>query len=356
LAAVEDGKLVETGALSAMRRYYAACLLEKGRLLGPRQGTKDLQEWNFILQLRQATDVAFRDLWAQNLPAETIEAQANWLWRWLYVDMVGLRSTVMKDIPVKEERELTAFQIGSLFSLGISLPFRPKKKGETSARDRYFGWLDRKLVNPLEHSNPGFIESIGHIIARDIERTCRAALKLSGGDQRKGQLLVMTKLFMDLPLDLREHVNLPADVLAAMEVKVHGPGVGLEGLQFDLAEFSAAQAEALAKGTAKLASRDGKVEWKLEREPGKDLALKVTMPDGQVKIWQDPEFAALVPEVAERIERLEALAYVFDCAKATRQAAIQEISRLETPGDRVLRLHEWKKDSPAVGYRELNQL
>lgn len=356
LAAVEDGELVETSALSALRRYYAACLLEKGRLLGPKQGTHDLQEWNFILQLRQATDVAFRELWAQDLPAETIEAQANWLWRWLYVDMVGLRSTVMKETPVNEERELTAFQIGSLFSLGISLPFRPKKKGEKAVRDRYFDWINWKLLAPLEHSNPGFIESVGRIVARDIERTCRASFKLAAGDQRKGQLLVMTKLFMDLPVELREQVNLPADVLAGMGVTVHGPGVGLEGRQFNLAEFSAAQAEALAKGTAKLADRDRKVEWKLDREPGKDPVLKVTFPDGQVKTWQDPEFAVLVPEVAERIERLEASAYWFDCDQATRRAAIQEICNLERPVDRVLRLHEWKSGSAAVAYRELNQL
>lgn len=356
LAAIDDGELVETAALSALRRYYAACLLEKGRLVGPQQGTRDLQEWNFILQVRQATDGAFRKLWELDLPVGTIEAQANWLWRWLYVDMVGLRFTVMKDVPVAEERELTAFQIGSLFSLGITVPFRPRKKGEPSVRDRYFGWLNRKLLAPLEHSNPGFIESVGRIVARDIERTCRGALKLPEGDQRKGQLLVMTKLFMDLPLELREQVNLPADVLAAMAVKVHGPGVGLEGRQFDLATFSAAQAEALAKGTAKLVDRDRKVEWKLDREPGLDPVLKVTFPDGAMKIWQDPEFAVLVPEVAERMERLEKLAFWFDCDQATRRAAVQEICGLEKPADRVLRLHQWKDGSATFAYRELNRL
>jgi tetratricopeptide (TPR) repeat protein len=356
LAAIDDGELVETAALSALRRYYAACLLEKGRLVGPQQGTRDLQEWNFILQVRQATDGAFRKLWELDLPVGTIEAQANWLWRWLYVDMVGLRVTVMKDVPVAEERELTAFQIGSLFSLGITVPFRPRKKGEPSVRDRYFGWLNRQLLAPLEHSNPGFIESVGRIVARDIERTCRGALKLPEGDQRKGQLLVMTKLFMDLPLELREQVNLPADVLAAMAVKVHGPGVGLEGRQFDLATFCAAQAEALAKGTAKLVDRDRKVEWKLDREPGLDPVLKVTFPDSAVKIWQDPEFAVLVPEMAERMERLEKLAFWFDCDQVTRRAAVQEICDLEKPADRVLRLHQWKDGSATFAYRELNRL
>jgi len=356
MAAIDDGEVVETPALSALRRYYAACLLEKDRLLGPKQGTQDLQEWNFILQLRQATDVAFRDLWTQDLPIETIEAQANWLWQWLYVDMVGLRSTVRNDVPFEEERELTAFQIGSLFSLGISVSFRPKKKGEKSVRYRYFEWLNRKLVVPLEHSNPGFTESIGRIIARDIERTCRATYKLPEGDQRKGQLLVMTKLFMDLPLEVREHVNLPADVLAGMSVKVHGPGLGLEGHEFSLAEFSAAQAEALEKGTANLADRDRKVEWKLERKPGKDLVLKVTFPDGTTKDWRDPEMAVLVAEVAERTERLEASAFWFDCDQATRRDAIREICSMEKPVDRVLRLHEWKNGSPTVAYRDLNQL
>jgi hypothetical protein len=99
--------------------------------------------------------------------------ESNWLWQWLYIDMVGLRFTVMNEIPVKEERELTAFQIGSLFSLGISLPFRPVRKGETAARDRYFEWLNTKLLTPLERANPGFIESVAHVVARDIERTCR---------------------------------------------------------------------------------------------------------------------------------------------------------------------------------------
>lgn len=356
LAAVEDGIVVETAALSALRRYYAACLLERGRLLGPKQGTQDLQEWNFILQLRQATDVAFRELWTQDLPEETIEALANWLWRWLYVDMVGLRSTVRKDLPLVEEKELTAFQIGSLFSLAISLPFRPKKKGEKCARERYFEWINRKLLVPLEYSNPGFIESVGRIVARDIERTCRASFKLPEGNQRKGQLLVITKLFMDLPLDLREHVNLPADVLAGMGVKVHGPGLVLEGYEFNLGDFCAAQAEALAKGTAKLSDRDRKVEWKVDREPGKDLVLKVTFPDGSMKTWRDPEFAVLVPEVADRVTRLEKLSHWFDCEQAARYATMQEICSMEKPMDRVLRLHEWKDGSPTVAYQDLNHL
>lgn len=356
LAAVDDGEVVETAALSALRRYYAACLLEKGRLLGPKHGTQDLQEWNFILQLRQSTDVAFRELWTQDLPAETIEALANWLWQWLYVDMVGLRSTVRKDLPLEEEKELTAFQIGSLFSLAIGLPYRPKQKGEKSVRERYFEWLNRKLLMPLEHSNPGFIESVGRIVARDIDRTCRSSFKLPEGDQRKGQLLVITKLFMDLPLNLREHVNLPADLLAGMGVKVHGPSLGLEGYEFNLEDLCAAQAEALAKGTAKLSDRDRKVEWKVDHEPGKDLVLKVTFPDGSMKAWRDPETAVLVPEVADRVTRLEKLSHWFDCDQTARRAIMQEICSMGKPVDRVLRLHEWKDGSPTVAYQNLNQL
>lgn len=356
LAAVENGVVVETGALAALRRYYAACLLERGRLVGPKQGTQDLQEWNFILQIRQSTDTAFRELWEQDLPAEIIQAQAEWLWRWLYVDMVGLRFTAVKEIAVQEERELTAFQIGSLFSMGISLSFRSARKGESSARNRYFEWLNTMLLAPLEHAAPGFIESVAHIVARDIERSCRASLKLAAGDRRKGQLLVMAKLFMDLPLELRERVNLPADVLAGLGVKVHEPTITFEGYQVDLAELSEAQAEALEKGAAKLADRARTVEWKLDRAPAKELTLKVTFPDGQVKTWQDPEFAVLVPKVAGQMERLEDIAYLFDCDEATRRRAIQEICSLEKPVDRVLRMHEWRKDSPQVLYRELNRL
>ena len=355
LAPIENGTIVETGELMTLRRYYAACLLERGRLLGPRQGTPDLQEWNFILGLRQATDGAFRDLWAQNMPAKSVVAQANWLWQWLYVDLVGLRSTVMKEIPVQQERELTALQIGSLFSLGISLSFRPLQTGEASPRELYFNWLHTKLLLPLEHANPGFIESVAQVVARDIERTCRETLKLPAGERRKGQLIVTTKLFVDLPEELRKHVILPADVLAGLGVTVHGPTVMIEGEEFDLAELSAAQAEALANGAAKLSSRDRNVEWHLARVPTTDLTLRITFPDGQEKTWREPELAALVPEVIERMERLERFAYLFDCDTVLRGTAIHEISRLEKPVDRVLRLHEWRMDSPQVLYRELNR-
>lgn len=356
LAGVENREVVETPALSTLRRYYASCFLEKGRLLGPGQGAHDLREWSFILQMRQTTDIAFRDLWTRDLPVETIEAQADWLWWRLYVDIVGLRFTVTKDISVNEERELTAFQIGSLFSLGISMPFRPKTKDELPVRERYFNWLNRTLLAPLEYSNPGFIESVARIVGRDIERACRASLKLPEGDQRKGHLLMMAKLFMDLPEELRAHVDLPADVLAVMKVKVHGPSVGLDGHEFDLAEVSAAQAEALARGTSKLRDRDRKVEWTLNRNAENEAVLTVTFPDGQVKTWKDPEFAVLAPNVADRIGRLEELSYWFDCDQATRLVAVQEICNLEKPVDRVLRLHEWKHGSATVAYRELNQL
>jgi len=356
LAAVENGMVVETGTLATLRRYYAACLLERGRLIGPKQGAQDLQEWHFILQVRQATDAAFRELWEQDLPEGIIQAQAEWLWRWLHVDMVGLRFTVVKEMDVQEERELTAFQIGSLFSSGIGLPFRSVRKGVASARERCFDWLNTMLLKPLEHANPGFIESVAHIVAKDIERTCRKSLKLSVENRRKGELLLTAKLFMDLPLELQEHVNLSADVLAGLGVKVHEPSVDFEGHQIDLAELSAAQAEALEKGSATFADRDRAVEWKLDCDPAKVFTLNVTCPDGQVKMCQNPEFAVLLPKVVDRMDRLEYLAYFFDCDEVTRRAAIQEICIMENPVDRVLRLNEWRNDSPQVLYRELNRL
>ncbi|RXK53472.1 hypothetical protein ESB00_17420 [Oleiharenicola lentus] len=355
-AEVKNGVVIETRELSTLRRYYAACLLERGRMIGPRPGTTDLQEWNFILQLRQAVDTAFRELWESDLLADIVVVRSNWLWRWLYVDMVGLRLTVNPELTAKEEKELMAFQIGSMFTMSIAVPFRSARKGEPSARERYFKWLSDGLVAPLEHANPGFIESVAHIVAKDLERSSRRSLKLAAGNERKGQLLVMAKLFMDLPVEVRQHVNLPADVLAALGVTIHGPTVTVEGVEFDLAEFSAAQALALDGGTAELSSRDRQVTWKVARDGEKELTLRVTLPDGVVKEWRDPEFAALLPDGAERIRRMESLGYLFDCDRAGRRTAIEETAGLDKPVNRVLRLHEWRKGSPEVLYRELNSL
>lgn len=359
-AQVVEGELVETPALATLRRYYGACGLDRWRLLGPgKPGPgQDVREWKFVLDLRSAVDEAFRGVWAQpDVAPEVRLAQANWLWRSLYVDLVAVRHTLVDNFTAGEERNLTAFMVGSLFALGIGMTIQKAKKGVVTPQEAYFEWLDTRLLLPLENSNPGFTDDVAAVVAKDLVTTCRLALGTKSPEARKVQVFIAANVMMSLPEPLLQKIKLPAEILAEMKVTVQGPSLDVDEHTYDLEALSDAQAEALRGKPSSVKERSGDQVLYLERDGAAEgLVLKMrTDPSGAAKNWRDPMFGVLLDRVAERMAHLEKQPLWFDCDAETRRKAIHDICVTDRAVDRVTKTQGWMNGSPQFAYADIER-
>jgi tetratricopeptide (TPR) repeat protein len=360
-ARVTDGLLVETPALATLRRYTNACLLDRERLLAPQPSDgnrRDIREWDFVLQIRRAADEALRKIWEQQSDGIDIRrAQADWVWRSVNVEVLGIRQTLITKRQPGEERELTAFSVGTMFTLGILLPrsIAGASAATVAPRKAYYDWLVERILLPLERSNPGFIELVAKIIRDDVTATVRTALRAKQRQERLGACAAMQQLVWNLPNDLLQKLDLPADVLSGLGLTAHGPSISVEGGEFDLVAFWAAQADAVNGRSAHVADRTGKRGLTFVREDlPKGIALRISdSASVEVKIWRDSAYPLLVDDVAKRIAYLESHPDWFDCSERARREAIQRIANAGKPSDRSNLVHEWINESPAVKYRRL---
>lgn len=361
-ATVNNGTLVETPALAALRRYLAACLVDRERLLAPlapvEGGRQDIREWEFALQVRRASDETLRKIWEQQSDSlEVRNAQADWLWRAVFLDVLGMRQNLVVERPIGEERELTAFAVAMNFLVGITLSISvPGASDATPApRKGYYDWLTTRLLQPLERSNPGFVGLVAKLVADDVTATTRAALKKKSKATRIGECAVMRQLVWNLPNDLLQQLDLPADVMAGIKLKANGPTATVDGGEFDVGALWAAQAEAINGRPGQVQDRTGKRQLSFVRDdkPG-GITLRVSdTASAEPKFWRESAYPLMLDAVAARVADLEQHPEWFDCPAAERQEAIQAIANAERPADRAERLHQWINKSPTVWYRQL---
>lgn len=361
-AVVTEGRLVETPALACLRRYINACLLDRERLLPPQksagEGRQDIREWDFAIQTRRAADEALRKIWNQESDSLEIRtAQADWLWRCLYIEVLGMRQALIVERQSGEERELTAFSIGSMFTLGILLPLTvPGASAATvPPRKAYYNWLTEQVLLPLDQSNPGFIDLVAKIVAGDVTATTKAAQREKRPKFRKGKCALMGQLVWNLPNELLQKLDLAPEVLKAIGLAAQGPAISIEGSDFDFAAFWAAQTEAINHRQGFVVDRTGTRELAFVRQDvAEGVALRVKdSAAAEPKVWREPAYPLMLDDTAERIAFLEKHPDWFDCPEADRRDAIHRIVSSERPADRANRIHEWINQSPTIKYRQL---
>ena len=361
-ATVNNGVLVETPALAALRRYLAACLLDRERLLAPlaptEGGRQDIREWEFVMQVRRATDETLRKIWEQQADSlEVRNAQADWLWHAIFLDVLGMRQNLIVERPIGEERELTAFAVAMNFMIGmtLSLTVAGGSDATPAPRKAYYDWLTSRLLQPLERSNPGFIALVAKIVANDVSATTRAALGKKQKDLRLGECAAMRQMVWNLPNDLLQELDLSADVMAGIGLKANGPTASVDGGDFDVFALWTAQAEAINGRPGQVQDRTGKRRLSFVRDNKPErITLHVSdTASAESKFWHESAYPLMLDEVAPRIAHLEQHPEWFDCPLDQQSESILAITNAERPADRADRLHQWINKSPAVWYQHL---
>src|SRR5207245_2272039 len=107
--------------------------------------------------------------------------------------------------------------------------------------------------------------------------------------------------------DLLQKIILPADILAAMKVNVHGPSADVEGHTYDMDLLTQAQSEAVNGRPASVLDRTGRQKLYLYPDPtAAGVGLKLQVGNAtETKNWRDPVFPVLLDDVGARIAFLE---------------------------------------------------
>ena len=122
----ENGFLIATPELRILRRYIAACLLEKNVLQFPpmpeNTSNKD-GEVAFVLNLALVIPRAIVSLWREESSEEKCIAQSDWLIDNLYLELHGLLKTIDQEKPDQNDRQLAGMTLSGLIDGAISFPF-----------------------------------------------------------------------------------------------------------------------------------------------------------------------------------------------------------------------------------------
>lgn len=367
-ARVENGRVVETDALTSLRRYYASCLLDKDILQLASPGgdaPNPHSELPFVVQIINATANAIADVWADDrTDVETAAARADWLLNNFYTGNYGcshLRRDDVAPSSIFTPARIIAQDISNLLMRGVSMHGNPLVTEPVQRRNHYFNWLTERIISSSYGSHPDVVKAT----AKELEERFRLVKGLTAGTPENEPLTraFMGKFFLDLPDVISNEMELDSEMTEWLRLKL-GSIITAAGMSFAAADYWKAVETALAGCAAPVKTHDSDTEYRLVRAPeggkegGNGPFPSITVfdsEDNQIGVMSDPLFGVLVPDVQTRRAALERLRKWFDCGQEEFEKEADELASIEDVVARVTRLYEWRTRSSELYYSGLEQ-
>ncbi len=349
----ENGFLIATPELRILRRYIAACLLEKNVLQFPPMpeniSNRD-GEVAFVLNLALVIPRTIVSLWREVSSEEKCIAGSNWLLDNLYSELHGLLKTIDQEKPDQNDRQLAAMTISGLIDGAISFPFKQGENGRPQQRTVYYDWLYKAFLHEKFEANPNFIAEVADVLKISL----MSMLDQEHDQDSAGVVKLLQLLFYDLPDPLREEFNLDTDFMAKIGFRLR-PTAEAFGLDFDHDEFFKASSDAINGREAILSTleRDREVKFIPFNLDNGNKAICLDEPGTEKKVISEATLELLLESSEEREAVLRRNRSWFDCSRETFEKAVAEIVSIEEPGRRIEKARSWIKNSAAVYYSKL---
>ncbi len=359
-APVIKGAVQENLALATLRRYFAVCMLDKDRLAGPVQiegQPLDSREFEFPLSIRRETDSAMLKIWNdESVPDEIRTARANWIFDQLFVDILGFRQCLIGTTTKAEVRDLTGMMIGSLLAEGVGLHFRKSSDGiRLTPRAAFFVWITERLLTPMTERDPDLVKVIARPITNLIVTQLTEKVTTSP-EYRKGQRAMFAHLIHDLPPEVSSELDLPANIQLELGMTTFGPSIGMDDHFYATDKYWAAIVEAVNGRKADLKERKGgyviEVSFAHRTKNGR-VVLQFTHQGKETGRYSDSALGILQDSTEERVRFLSENRHWFDGPSAETKAAIDGLAVLNSPQDRMEKLHAWRDNSTEYAYRRI---
>ncbi len=349
----ENGFLTETPELRILRRYIAACLLEKNILQFPSmsENTSNKEgEIAFVLNLAHVIPRAIVSLWREESSEEKCIAQSDWLIDNLYSELHGLLKTIGQEKPDQNDRQLAAMTLSGLINGAISFPFKQGENGRPKQRTVYYDWLYKSFLHNKFESDSNLIIEVA-----DILKTFLMSMLDQELDQNPVDVVKLLQLlYDDLPNPLREELSRDTDFMTKIGFRL-GSATEVFGLNFNHGEFLKAASEAMNGREAILSTlgRDQEVKFIPFKLDNGNKAVCLDEPEIEKKVISEDTLELLLESSEEREAVLRRNRSWFDCSKEIFDKAVAEIVSIEEPSRRIEEARSWIKNSAAVYYSKL---
>lgn len=366
-AQVKGNSVVESEALSVLRRYLASCLLDKDYFHNdpPPEGSPNpLGEWPFITQSIIATAGAIAAAWADERASEEMAgARADWILDNLYAGLFGCRHLKRDGGGEDDSLTLIAKDIASLMlkAIGVGGDLREPEQ-PNQRRKSYFSWLMGRVVYRRFRADPAALPTLAQEIHRILCDFGRA--QFDAPQHKLASQLVLQRLYMDLPREIRREIKLnPAtsEWLGLETVEV----ITVGGLNFKKEAFFKAVELALANAEAKISSHEPEKEFRFvtaedsageQHDAGISPALVILDAQGNpASRFRDPMLGLLSPDPDVRLAVLEQLRPWFDCGQEDFEKEAREIVETSDPQQRFERARLWQRQSCEFFYEALER-
>jgi hypothetical protein len=354
---IRDGELRESPELVYLRRNAAESLAKTGTLQRPIRDSKGealLREVLWPVRLNVSIIQALIDIWRKaDLATDQPEILADWVWFNLWIDNRYFAEMSEKSASGYSPQRSIAEGIGSLFSLAIQfLPEQNQTHEQRSRRQRYFRWLMKRAVAPVQTNVPEFWDWVTEPIRKLF---VHAHFRLKGLIEMKGPSDVETRslkiavgLFAaDLPDRVAGALKLDVQVMRDFGVMDLSPSVMVAGNTFTFAGFWNAVAHAFCNGHGALDSADRKTRLRL-RMNHKSQQVFISPKGPKMPVWR-PLGISWLPLLSNNVDFREKTlrdeARYFDLDKPFLTEAIRDIARQKKPAERVARRDTYRLNS-----------
>jgi tetratricopeptide (TPR) repeat protein len=358
-APITKGVVQETPELRILRRYIAACFLDKEclQILPPLPGSSSLPgEAPFILGTKRALDEALTLVWKSK--GKTAEARANYLLRNLYTGSFGIRHLLPNTKNRGDATFLLGLEIAGMVTTGLLSLGNPLREASRARQRRFMNWYQSNVIQPRITADPETAAIAGSTISNFVIHSASKTYRTENDRHVSG--LINHVLFSELPPEVKSGVDLPNDVMEWIGHKVIQT-VNLGNHDVDKDDFAYA-VEKLMRGESpvfiKEISADEEFELHRAFVDGEVPAIEIfsrssSTVDEPFSRIKDEFLRIGSPYPKEREKALLENRYWFDCDQQIFESEVLGIANVEDIAQRMDQVQQWRLRSAEVYYREL---
>lgn len=371
LAQIRNGRIVETEALSILRRYYASCLLDKDllQLADVIDGTPNPHsEISFLTENINTIFNTIATIWADERSSiEVASARSNWIIDNLYTGVHGCSHLRNSEI-VENNSDIDVLAVTSdivnFLIRGLSINENSLNIIDTNQRrNHYFNWLTDRVINTRYAKSPKILKNVALEIQNRFEQILKNNFEPPGTNFPTTQLeffkrAYLGKFFVDLPEVIAQ--NFAPEIVQLLEVKI-GSTITTNNINFEFEEYWKSVEITLEKGSSTIESEDLK-QFNLVKEQSNDSGnnifpvIKIETLDGeQIGEINDSSLGILNPNVNDRRLLLKKLRQWFDVNDDNFEVIANDLINIVEPLERVKSFLEWRDNSTEFFYLNLEQ-
>lgn len=338
----------------------------------------------------------------ETVPLETAEARADWLLLNLYTGRFGCRH-LFSGAADHDDLYIIGSDIGEAFVRGVGIGERvvkiepeggiangkPAERAASdpdlrSRREHYFDWVKARLMTPRGKADPNSLAAAARTVREVFE--FYAAQRYPNATERRRAQMLMQRLLLDLPEEMRTEVALAPKLLAWIGINIVS-AVQVGGLAFQQEEFWRAAEEAVGGARVSInCLRDSSTYVFVRHNPSSSVAGNdtnsgvATAGNGTVDVAEgkgddtsyvlvevrdeagrvvgnirNPGFGVLQADHNARSRVLLENLHWFDTDREQARREIEEIVALDDAHDRVERVNALSKTSASEFYLTLER-